>query len=528
MTDRSPQLPQLPDAALERALAGRAPHGADVALLTEIVAVAAGTRQRRSWWPPFGSAHVGPRLTLAWVAIALAGALTVGALVAGGLRPDRPDLSVVVPPGPTGSPDPARPAPSVAPATPGPSSDRSAPPSPGSVVCSPDAIKVLTGDAMPPPSANSVSLRIKSGTGVFVTAGRGTADGRAVSGEVWAIHDGRQTTDRIATVTGDEIDSVAVEDVSADGTTALISVARPTVKFPLVGDDDVTCTEAYVVHVDGSGASRIVVSRWGFGLLSLSPDGRTVVYGRTTYDQVGQDGQVWDLMVGAVGAHGANGEKATTGCSSPTWSPSGARVAIACDGIVVLDPGSLAMIDVSPLSEHHDPGWETPGLIAWAWDDDSHLLLASAEQRDNPGPGFTGLAELHLDRADASSGKAEVVGHLGAMPWFFSTYDGQFSPDRRRVIFDARHPKPDWYHPEKKEYLVDRAGGVDKIIVLATTLDMDVAFLGQDVAWSTDSRAIVHVDPSSRTLLAMDVATRVDTELGILPDGYQLGIWHIQ
>ena len=114
--------PELTDAALELAIARRAPHGVDVALLGEIVARAAVVPQRRSWWRDGGADRAGRLVVIAWVAIALIVVLAVGALVGGVFDREQADLSQIASTRPTASPSdtPSGPSPTLPARTPAP------------------------------------------------------------------------------------------------------------------------------------------------------------------------------------------------------------------------------------------------------------------------------------------------------------------------------------------------------------------------------------------------------------------------
>ena len=114
--------PSCTDAALELAIARRAPHGVDVALLGEIVARAAVVPQRRSWWRDGGADRAGRLVVIAWVAIALIVVLAVGALVGGVFDREQADLSQIASTRPTASPSdtPSGPSPTLPARTPAP------------------------------------------------------------------------------------------------------------------------------------------------------------------------------------------------------------------------------------------------------------------------------------------------------------------------------------------------------------------------------------------------------------------------
>jgi len=107
----------LTDAAIEEALARRAPRDPDPSLLAGIAAQASTSGQSAGWWRSFGLARVGRVAVVAWIIIGLIAALTIGVLT-GGFDRSRNDLSAIPTPHPIASPSLAAIAPSPAPTTP--------------------------------------------------------------------------------------------------------------------------------------------------------------------------------------------------------------------------------------------------------------------------------------------------------------------------------------------------------------------------------------------------------------------------
>lgn len=327
MTDRPPQ-PS--DASIERALGRRAPRGPDAALLIEIVDIAGQTRQRRSWWPPFGPARIAPRVAIAWVALALV-ALTVGALVVGGFGRDRSDLSVIAP-APTGSPRSELPAPS-------PTNHPVDPLTIGPMTCPDDNVQIVTGTDLPPTDPLGPLPALGAHAAVMVARGPvpvGPA-GAGLTSQVpmvWAIGNGQQNPRLVAAVyaPGDVMD---LAGGSTDGSVSLLRIGN----FSPSGASP-ECIDLYLVPTDGSAALRITHLALGDSVVSaaISPDGGRVAYVTWSNDSRESAVAIFDRLAGTVSAGpGCPGGNGSTGAIS--WSPMGDRIVVNCeDRLLIVDP----------------------------------------------------------------------------------------------------------------------------------------------------------------------------------------------
>jgi len=207
MTDRT--RPLLDDALIAAAIARRAPHGPDPALLDAIVGGTADVRQVRAWWRPVPPV----RLRL----LALAAVLVLGLVVAWlvstlGSAPPRPALPTRPPglPGIAVGPSASNPANPSAAATPSVAS------------CATETAVVAIGGDMPPAAEHPQPMGAGVvGRSAYVT---GPKDGTFVPVEVWSVRGGTST--RIAVVDGPGVNAVSVDDVSADGTLVVLAVGH--------------------------------------------------------------------------------------------------------------------------------------------------------------------------------------------------------------------------------------------------------------------------------------------------------------
>ncbi len=484
MTDRPPQLS---DAAVERMLGRRAPRGADVALLVEIVDVAGQTRQRRAWWPPLGSARLGPRVVLVWVALALVAALTVGALVAGGFGRDRSDLSVIVPPLPTGSPRTGLPTPTVGPSSspsPHPEATGTADP------CASVNVRVATGDAMTSATPSVSFAGADAVTGAFVTQDGGDFYGTPITAAIWST-DGPGTTHRIATVDGAAIDHVAVEDLSSDGMAALVMVAST---FDQGGP--VRCADLYLVRTDGSGASLLAQFRTAdsFPSPTLSPDGRKVAYGHSDH---GLAVVVLDLATGQQWVQ--DGDCAPSD-GSLFWSPDSRRLLVGCThSLVIVEPGTAAPSPIQIV----DGSW----YEAASWEDQGHLILAMSTPDRRA---------VDLIRYDVENRQGTTIGRAEMPDGATATGSSGFYPDLKRieVTYMVEHDPLGFGRPWTDTYDIH-----GRVIGPGLVTDKPGA------RWSTDGRSIVFV--RTYDLLRLDLDDPHPYPLGRLPGDYYDGIWRI-
>ena len=468
MNDRQDRLS---DAAIELALARRAPHGADPGLLKSILSAAAGTPQVR-WWVPATISGGAPLVRLAWIALLLALVLALAALVVGGGVPRPPDLAMLA--SPTASSSPLL---STAPTTVGPDP------------CATETLEILSGDALPTPGSDP-AVGLDLGRGVYV----------GTDGQLWAVGAGQGPATRIAQLTpGPSV--LDVLDVSPDGSRALIRAGH------IVAGGRVMpgCADLYEVSTDGSRATRLTVvgqDRYVAGA-AFSPDG-----GRIAYASWGP------AVLTVLDIQSSVTAELPCGDSLPgpdpvrvAWSPRGDRIAVDCSpGIAIVDPSGAAPTISFPPTE-----WP----IAFSWTDDRHLLVARAAS----GPRSE---EVHIDSFDLESQTSTFVAAVEAPPdiELVQPSSGGFSPDGRWLAFLGWDP----IHVAAVGYLVPTSGGAP-----IRVLEPSRAIL--PISWSADSRALVYVDLrglTRTTLRQLEVETLRHSTIGRVPGGrYLKGIWRI-
>ncbi len=316
---------QLSDAAIEAALARRAPGHADAALLADIVATAATTRQARGWTVP-----VLGRPRAVWAVVAAAALLVAGLLAVG--------IGSGQPPSPT-------PAPSVLGVVPPSAGPSEALPSASAETCATETTQVLVGSAMPP--ATTGLTTIPAGLldiGAYLTR---TPDGSSnTPTDVWIARSG--VSKRIASIVGPDFNIASIDDVSADGQLVLLQIGVIHMTQP--GPE---CSDLYAVRTDGSSVTRVThygPNQNAFGG-SFSADGRNVAF---TYSELNASDAIGVVDVAGLAAPrlGLCDGGPTTGLQV-RWAPDDDRLAAFCGTSVQLQfPGSVGSIPVSIGSEH--------------------------------------------------------------------------------------------------------------------------------------------------------------------------------
>jgi hypothetical protein len=410
MTDRPPQLS---DSAIERALGRRAPRGADAALLMEIVDTAGQTRQRRSWWPPFGPARIVPRVALAWVALALVAALTVGALVAGGFGRDRSDLSVV-PPVPTWSPSAELP-------TPSPTEHRADPLTIGPMTCPADNVQIATGTDLPPTDPLGPLPALGGHAAVMlargpVPVGPAGAGLRSQEPMVWAVGSGQENPRLVAAIYAPgNVQDLA--GASTDGSVALLRIGT----FSPSGANP-ECVDLYLVPTDGSSALRITHLALGESVLSaaISPDGGRIAYVKWSNDSQESAAEIFDRSTGTTSEWPgcSNGGGASTAAIS--WSPTGDRIVVNCASrLLIVDPAPGGRV----VSADANGTW----ILAFDWQA-GERSIREAVATDMSGAG--GLTFRTVDPATGASRQTASAADAGII-WVEGDRLPAFSPDGR-------------------------------------------------------------------------------------------------
>ena len=442
------------------------------AIVTSLETRAHSTRQAFAWWPA-RIAHVEPR---AWLSIGAAAlVVTVGALSRFGTESDESSAP------PRSSSVPVVAAASELPV--------------GRPVCATDTARVLTGDAMVPPVANpmTVSPRVVD-RGVYITGSQ------TAPIEVWAVIAG--AVSRIATVDGPGIDTTRIDDLSADGSRALLTVGHVGIR-----GIDAPCVDLYVVATDGSGSQRL--TRYGPNEVATSPrissDGRYVAYGHTTVDPLQASVTVIDLATSDLRPREM---VCNASYSNPIrWARGGLRLAAICDGRleVHFGPDTTARYDL-PVAGG--------ALLGLDWVGPDKVVVSA-------GSGVPTRTNVAIDAFDL---KLDVIDRIGTVTvpgidWTLASDLGPVSPDGRSMLLQGIQTD----HPDlpPQVYVVPIRGGSP---TLATS--------GQyaDQAWSSDGQGVVYVEPDvtpGPALVRYEVGIGTVHRIATLPATYRQGVWHV-
>ena len=447
------------DTQIEAAILRRIGGHADASLTRSIVDMAAGTPQARAL-PAIGRGRLRVAAGLAAAAVV---AIGLG-LVATGSVPK-------VPPVPPATPRAVVAQPTASPGEPSPTAT-------SLETCATDTAAVLTGDAMPPADVAPVS--VPAGVlqlGVYLTSQDG-----ASQADVWAASVGDAT--RIASIVGPGINVTNVEDVSADGSLALIQLG--VVHGGLPGP---MCDDLYVVRTDGSGATRL--TRNGANQHasegSFSPDGRYVAYrdedrfaGPPRVSVIDLQG---DLTPRGSPCVGDGGEV------HARWAPSGDRLAVVCGGTVM-----LAAVDPSqPTGLGHVSALELPAagpgtaarddaFVDARWLDATHLL----DVRARSGASSNGPIDLRTITFDTPDMPANGTSSkpLTVEPWLadagFSTGIA-LAPDGHTFAVLADPKASDFSGDSLGLYVVDARTGHAQVFA---------GWPAEEPGWSADSRTL--------------------------------------
>ena len=353
-------------------------------------------------------------------------------------------------------------------------------------VCAAGSETVVSGAAMPSPSATPDGFpTFGAGYGAFFL--------QAFSGgeDLWSFGGDRPPT-RIASVLSIAgADIIDVQDLSSDGSLVLFRVG-----YISPQGLSYECGDLYVAAADGSGVRRITslgtsaVVQGG----AISPDGTRVAY-------VAGDVAVVDLVTGST-VH-------QPGCAVPysayrtpvVWSSTVDRFAVACDPPVIYDAAAATSPTVLESADT---------LLGLAWSG-GVLSVARVNGGSNEG-GF------HLDRFDAVTGQT-IEGQRtsdASINWVVGG-SSAFSPDGRQVL-TLGVPGGQLPAASFSLYLVDVAGTTPRAIV---------PYFEGTVTWLSDGRSIIvfNLADGVWTLARIDLASGRRTSLGPLPQAYVSGIW---
>jgi hypothetical protein len=481
---------RLSDASIEAALARRAPGHADRELLASIVAAAAEVPQLRAWGRPIAWRS---RLAVAAVAAALVVAAT--AVISGiGSQPPGPR--------PSGHGSPGLPGPSSSDTGPGPSTPASASP----IACATATVVVATGAAMPP--AVAVPFTIPPGVldrGVYFTS-----PNRIAPAEIWSVRAG--TAARIATVDGPGINALDIEDVSHDGSLAIVAVGHIS-----PSGASAECVDLYGIRTDGAGSTRL--TSYGAGevahLARLSADGRYIAFGHTLIDPIRAALAPVRSALVLDDLRNANVPSLDRVCSldsysfARSWAPGDDLVAAICGSTLqIQSPFSVGTFDL-PMA--------TDGLVAFGWASPQRVLIATTALADGPQP----IDVRTLERAPnggLADGAFSAVTHLTTGLNIAATdQPPDVSPDGRSVLVTVASTTD----PTTTEwYVLDSVSGASHLILPVS---------GSDPEWSADGRSVAYLDFANLAtthFAIVDVATG-KTQAWPVPATYHQGIWHI-
>ncbi len=357
------------------------------------------------------------------------------------------------------------------------------------------------------PPAESAPLTVPAGMltrGVYLTH----VDA-SLQTDVWAASTGSAT--RIASIVGRNLNVTALDDVSRDGTVALLAIGEMHMNVPRP-----ECSDLYLIRTDGSGATQLTHNDAGhqaFGA-AMSADGRYVAY----QGSVGLPGQP---MLGLLDVQGGGAPQETACAPSyeiqPAWAPTGDRLAVRCKGRTL-----LATVDGSRPDLLGDPVAVDQPLgefIALAWTDASHVLVVDAVSgtRDNA-PVELRTVTIGNGSGDASSPSVSAVDTV--TPWLAQQPSNgvPLAPDGHAFVLLA-DPDADDPSGDRMAYFV-----VDVASAHATQL---IDYRHTDIGWSPDSRSLVYVDWSTSTpVLALRDLSATRARLSVpLPPGYTTGLW---
>lgn len=456
----------LTDDLIERALARRAPRGADAGLLDRVMADVAATSQALGWWPqPLADRFRGWKKPAGLAAVSGLTLIAVGAILGG--AGSRPPLPAVV----DGSRPPMTPVSSPSPSV---SSD----------ACTTDTIVVRVGDEMA--SMASDPLRIPA-DGVVLQGPGSRAD-------VWVAAPDADPI-RIATVDGPGVNTIRLLDRSPDGTSVLLDAGKvsPAGMNP-------ECSDLYLIRTDGSAVTRLTHNGPGQYITgaAFSPDGATIAY--ASWDGI----SFVDLTTGDGRLEAA----CYTGyayAARLTWAPTGDQLAVICqDRLMILDPTG-----VDPTRTVTDDGF----VLAFGWSGEN---LVAARLDDEA------AAHLRVDRIDGATGETEVGTPLddAGIEWMIGN-PGSLSPGGRYLLVEGglvgSVPGALW---QSGFYLIEIAGGPPRLIL--EPLD---GFEG----WTTDGRALLAADYRGDIpdLVRIDLETGDRTILGTTATSAHDAIWSV-
>jgi WD40 repeat protein len=353
--------------------------------------------------------------------------------------------------------------------------------SPNTVVVTPS-----TSLQLPTPSSSSkpcVTFRVSTGDALPKFDGEPRASigpGRGVflaGSTLFAVGPGTGPAHPIAQGTGSSGD-IDVLELSPDGSNVLIRAG-----YNGVPNSERRCADLFVVRTDGSGATRLTTVKPGrvVTAAAFSPDGTRVAYSWSDQGSFPDPGSisVLDLTSGRTVDQQCNDRAHTLAPVQVDWSPTGDRIAVACDQtITIFDAnGTTAPVKSQPTND----------ILAFGWTDDSHLLVADGEG---------GISSV-----DVVSQTSTQLGRFDDPEIEVVVPSGMFSPDGHWLIYAGgeRGDVPGNGFREVN-YLVPATGGTP------VRIPDGVA----SMTWSGDSRVLVYATDDREGTL--QILARIDVE----------------
>jgi WD40 repeat protein len=369
-------------------------------------------------------------------------------------------------------------------------------PSAGSSSSPNTAVVVIPSPSLPLPTPSSSSepcVTFKFSTGDALpqfdglpAAGIGPGRGVFRAGStVFAVGPGTGPAHPIAQGTGSSGD-IKLLELSPDGSNVLIRAG-----YNGVENSDPTCADLFLVRIDGSGATRLTTVKAGrvITAAAFSPDGTHVAYSWSDQGSFPDPGSVsvLDLASGRTVDQPCNDRSHTLAPVQVDWSPTGDRIAVACDQTVTIFDAKGTTAPVKLQATNY--------IVAFGWTDDSHLLVAGGDSR--------------ISSVDVVSQTSTYQGSFDDPEIEVVVPSGVFSPNGRWLVYEGGErgdvPGNDF---RAVNYRVPATGGTPARIP---------DWVGP-ITWSGDSRALVYAtgdrEGTLQILARMDVETLQRSTIG--------------
>ena len=347
-----------------------------------------------------------------------------------------------------------------------------------------------TGDALPKFDSEP-PVDIGPGRGVFLAGST-----------VFAVGPGTGAAHPIAQGTGSSGD-IDVLELSPDGSNVLIRAG-----YNGVPNSERRCADLFVVRTDGSGATRLTTVKpgWVVSAAAFSPEGTRVAYSWSDQGSLPDPGSisVLDLASGRTVDQPCNDKAHTLAPVQVDWSPTGDRIAVACDQTVTIFDAKGTTAPVKLQATNY--------IVAFGWTDDSHLLVAGGDGR--------------ISSVDVVSQTSTYQGSFDDPEIEVVVPSGVFSPNGRWLVYEGGErgdvPGNDF---RAVNYRVPATGGTPARIP---------EWVGP-ITWSGDSRVLVYATDNQegtlQILVRMDVETLQRSTIGTVsnssPGGVRQSVWQI-